>query len=161
MKASVAWLVLLAACGGPPKEEVPPNADSVAAASPSESPADDESPTSAPAPALTGTTWRLVELHGKPAPLGQDGKVATLELTVDGRRASGFAGCNRMSGPFEVRGDSLRLGPLALTRMACAKGMDLEGGYVDALAKTRMFHLSADGLRLLGEGGALARLEAQ
>lgn len=158
MKTSVAWLFLLAGCGGTPREGTPPPADADAA---SATPVAAESSVIRPAPVLTGITWRLAELGGKPAPLGQDGKAVTLELTSDGNRATGFAGCNRMSGTYEVRGDSLRLGPLALTRMACDKGMALEQGYVDVLQKTRAFRLSAQGLELLGESGPLARLEAQ
>jgi heat shock protein HslJ len=157
MKASVAWLFFLGACGGPPKEEAPPpKAD----ASP-EAPASKESSAAGPTAVLAGTIWRLVELGGKPAPGEQDGKSPTLQLGTDGNRASGFAGCNRMSGTWEVRGDSLRLGPFALTRMACFKGMDLEQAYVDALQETRTFRLSAQGLELFGERGPLARLEAQ
>jgi len=156
MKPSVAWLLFLSACGGPAKDEAPPlKADAAA-----ETPASVESSPVNPAPMLTGTTWRLVELGGKPAPWEPDGKAPTLELSTDGNRASGFAGCNRMSGTWEARGDSLRLGPFALTRMACFKGMDLEQAYVDALQKTRTFRLSARGLELLGESGRLARLEA-
>jgi len=130
MKASVAWLFLLGACGGA-------------------------------GPSLAGTSWRLTELGGKPAPVGGNEKPATLELTADGNRAAGFAGCNRMSGTWEARGDSLRLGPFAVTRMMCDKGMDLEQAYLDALQKTRTWRLSAQGLELLGEGGTVARLEAQ
>ena len=112
-------------------------------------------------PALLGTTWRLTELGGKPAPLGQDGKAATLELIAEGNRASGFSGCNRMTGPYELHGDSLRLGPLALTRMACMKGMDLEKQYVETLQRTRAYRQSAAKLELLDSSGILARLEAQ
>ncbi len=112
-------------------------------------------------PMLVGTTWRLTELDGKPAPLGNDGKVATLELTLDGKRVEGFAGCNGIAGTYEVSGDSLRLGPIAMTRMACAKGMELEQGFVAALDQTRAYRLSSRGLDLLGQHGPVARLEAQ
>ncbi len=157
MKASVTWLFFLGACGGSPRDEAPPpKADAAAAAS-----ASAESSAVGPALVLTWTVWRLVELGGKPAPWELDGKPPTLELSRDGNQASGFAGCNRMSGTWELRGDSLRLGPFALTRMACFKGMDLEQAYLDALQNTRTFRLSAQGLELFGERGPLARLEAQ
>lgn len=120
-----------------------------------------EAPATSQGPLLVGTTWRLADLAGKPAPLGQDGKAATLELTIEGKRVVGFAGCNRISGTYTLKGDSLLLGPLALTRMACEKGMDLERGYVAALEHTRTYRLGSQGLELLGDAGPVARLEAQ
>jgi putative lipoprotein len=159
MKASIIWLLAgSVACTGSPKEEEhpPPSADSVSVAA-----AAAESSAAHAVPELIGTTWRLTELGGKPAPLGQDGKAATLELAMEGKRASGFAGCNRMTGAYVLTADSLRLGPFALTRMACVKGMDLEKQYVDALQHTRAYRLSADKLDLLGSDGTVARFEAQ
>ena len=156
MRASIVWLLAGSlACTGSPKEEdhPPQSADSATAAA--------ESSPAPASPVLVGTTWRLTELEGKPAPLGQDGKAATLELAAEGKRATGFAGCNRMTGPYQVTGDSLRLGPFALTRMACMKGMDLEKQYIDALQQTRAYRQSGEKLDLLGPRGTLARLEAQ
>ncbi len=158
MKGTIVWLIAGSiACVGSPKENhPPPSADSVSKAA-----AAAESSAANATPALVGTTWRLTELGGKPAPLGQDGKAATLELIAEGHRASGFAGCNRMTGPYELHGDSLRLGPFALTRMACMKGMDLEKQYVETLQRTRAYRQSAAKLELLDSSGTLARLEAQ
>jgi heat shock protein HslJ len=159
VKASIVCLLAGSmACVGSPKEDQhpPPSADSVTAAA-----AAAESSAAQAAPALVGTTWRLTELAGKPAPLGQDGKAATLELAAEGKRATGFAGCNRMTGAYVLNGDSLRLGPFALTRMACLKGMELEKQYVDALQRTRAYRQSAEKLELLDSSGTLTRLEAQ
>jgi heat shock protein HslJ len=157
VKASIVCLLAGSmACVGSPKEDQhpPPSADSGTATAA-------ESSAAQAAPALVGTTWRLTELAGKPAPLGQDGKAATLELTAGGKRATGFAGCNRMTGAYVLNGDSLQLGPFALTRMACLKGMELEKQYVDALQRTRAYRQSAEKLELLDSSGTLARLEAQ
>jgi heat shock protein HslJ len=146
------FFAVSAACGGAASDN--PTNGAGSSAPPADSGA-------AQQPMLVGTTWRLTELDGKPAALGNDGRAATLELTLEGRRVAGFAGCNRMGGSYEVSGDSLTLGPLALTKMACAKGMELEQGFVAALEQTRAYRLSAQGLELLGERGSLARLEAQ
>lgn len=161
MNASIAWLLLVAglvACGGSPKQDSVPRAGADSVGPPAAAP---DSPSVGPATVLFGTTWRLAELQGKPAPLGQDGKAATLELVTEGKRATGFAGCNRMAGKYELSGDSLRLGPFALTRMACEKGMELEKAYLAALESTRTYRLSPRGLELVGSTGSLARLEAQ
>src|SRR5262245_35076441 len=155
MKASLVWMLAgSVACLGSPKEEEhpPPSADSVNAAA-----AAAESTAAHTTPGLVGTTWRLTELGGKAAPLGQDGKAATLELAAD-KRATGFAGCNRMTGAYELNGDSLRLGPFGLTRMACEKGMDLEKQFVETLQRTRAYRQTAAKLELLDASGTLARL---
>lgn len=152
---SMFWLCVFAAsaaCGGAASGNAAGSADSSAPPSVD---------SAARAPMLVGTTWRLTELDGKPGLLGNDGKAATLELTADGKRVAGFAGCNRMAGTYQLNGDSLRLGPLAMTRMACVKGMELEQGFAAALEQTRAYRISSQVLELLGEHGTLARLEAQ
>lgn len=159
MKPPVTWLFFLAACGGPPRDASPPPKAGGEAAAPAPAPA--ETSAAQPGPSLAGTSWRLTELGGKSIPAGQDGKSPTLDLATDGNRAAGFAGCNRMSGTWEARGDSLRLGPFAVTRMMCDKEMDLEQEYLDALQKTRTYRLSPHGLDLIGESGTVARLEVQ
>lgn len=61
----------------------------------------------------------------------------TLELdsTTGERLASGFAGCNRFSGPYRLHSGVLTLGPLAATRKACGdEARHLERVYLDALA---------------------------
>lgn len=59
------------------------------------------------------------------------------------RQASGFAGCNRFGGPYALKGGNLVLGPLVITRLACAGAHgELEAGYLDALN-----HIGKTGLR--------------
>jgi heat shock protein HslJ len=70
---------------------------------------------------LVGTTWRLESLVDG---LGPDGAVTsvvgepTLEFTEDGE-VRGDTGCNTFSGGYELDDTTLRIGPLATTRMAC------------------------------------------
>jgi heat shock protein HslJ len=61
----------------------------------------------------------------------------TLTFSDADNKVSGFAGCNRLAGTYEAKGDSLRIGPLALTRMACPSGMELETKFGAALDATR------------------------
>lgn len=42
----------------------------------------------------------------------------TVQFSQDGR-VSGSAGCNRFTGDYSIEGQSLRIGPLAVTRRAC------------------------------------------
>ena len=108
--------------------------------------------------ALFGAPWTLVELDGKPPAPGNGGRAPTLELTRDGNRATGFSGCNRMTGSFQLAGDSLTFSRMAMTRMACPQGMDVERDYAAALEATRRYRIERDTLQLLGERGVRARL---
>lgn len=111
--------------------------------------------------AVEGIEWTLVELGGKPAPLGNGGKPATLTLDAGERRASGFAGCNRVAGSYELDARALRFSALFGTKMGCATGMDLELLFTEALEATREYRLAERMLELVGEQGVLARFEAR
>ncbi|WP_116137250.1 META domain-containing protein [Trinickia diaoshuihuensis] len=59
-----------------------------------------------------------------------------LDTTSGQRLASGFAGCNRFSGTYALRGGGLTFGPLATTRKACgADAARLEKAYLDVLQR--------------------------
>jgi heat shock protein HslJ len=45
----------------------------------------------------------------------------TVEFEIGGR-VTGRADCNRLFGPYTATQDSLEIGPLAMTRMACPPG---------------------------------------
>jgi heat shock protein HslJ len=107
------------------------------------------------APTLEGTEWTLVD--GVDAP---HDSVPTLTLT-DGS-ASGFGGCNNFSGGYELDGDSLSIGPLAATLMACEDAKSAaEGAYLPALEAVDSWAiedgelvLSTDGEETLRYGAA-------
>ncbi len=100
---------------------------------------------------LDNTAWQLVgwkNADGTPRAVpGHDGGApVTLDLSAQtGRRiASGFAGCNRYTGPYTLQDGKLGLGPLAATRMACATpGGQFEPAYLDALA-----HIERSGVQM-------------
>lgn len=110
-----------------------------------------------PAGSPVGVEWKLAELNGKPAGNGANGQPATLMLSKDGSRASGYAGCNQFSGSFTLADDALIFGPLALTRMACADGDALESGYTKALAATTSQRVAGGSLTLLAGSTVVAR----
>lgn len=101
------------------------------------------------------TEWRLLGLAWMPA----SGSAPTLRLDSAQRQASGNTGCNSFSGPYELRGDSLRFGALASTRRACLdpQANRQETAFLDALSRTRTWRIAADTLVLSGEHGRLAR----
>ena len=71
-------------------------------------------------PSLAGTAWDLAQY----APAGTaeltpvpEGVTPTAEFTED--QISGSGGCNRFSGGYTTDGDTIEIGPLASTAMAC------------------------------------------
>jgi len=67
---------------------------------------------------LEGVPWRLVSLPGQlPATLETLKQPANVQF--DSGRVTGFNGCNRLSGSYTLSGNSLQLGSLAATSMAC------------------------------------------
>lgn len=108
-------------------------------------------------PLPTGIEWRLVELDGTPAGLGAGARAATLQLTADDTRATGFAGCNQFGGGYTSAVGDLRFTPLVATRMACDAGMELEQRYTAALETVRAYRLDSDTLSLLAGERVVAR----
>jgi heat shock protein HslJ len=151
--------VMLAACSSPRSSGT---ADSVgASASPDTSAIVPESPApAAPATALEGTEWRLVDIGGQPSPAGADStRHPGFTLLAEGRKVQGSAGCNRMSGTYQLEGQKLKFGPLATTRMTCP-AMQTEAAFLKALEATTRYEVSGSSLMLYGADTAVARLEA-
>lgn len=112
---------------------------------------------------LRGTRWRLVELEGAaPAPGASVEREPYLLLETDTTSASGSTGCNRFSGRFTLTGDRLRLGPLAMTRMACLDEAlnRQEQALVRALEATDRSTVEGTTLRLLAGDRVVARFVA-
>lgn len=101
-------------------------------------------------------TWTLVEVNGAAVDSSRSNRTPTLTLEADGR-ASGHAGCNQFGGEYELNGNSLRFGALAMTRMACPGRMDVETAYGAALNATREWRIREGMLELLADDRVLAR----
>jgi heat shock protein HslJ len=96
---------------------------------------------------LAGSEWGI-EGQDKPfIQFGSEGKVA------------GNSGCNRFAGGYETAEDgSIKIGPLAVTRMACPE-MGEEAKFLAALDATRRYERDGTRLSLRGEdGGVLIEL---
>jgi heat shock protein HslJ len=76
-----------------------------------------------------------------------------------GGRVNVQADCNHGSGSFEVNGVQMKLGAVAMTRMACpAGGRDAE--YLGALAQTVSYAFDQEGLVLILANGNSMRFRA-
>ena len=97
-------------------------------------------------PPLEGTEWTLSAGVDAPAD-----SVPT--LTLEDGRASGFGGCNTFTGGYELDGESITIGPLAGTLMACEEPkMDAEAAYLPALEAADAWAVE-DGELVLSTGG--------
>jgi len=104
---------------------------------------------------ITGTRWVLQSLGGKPAGLGAGGRAPDITLQGSESRAAGFAGCNQITGGYTLEGDQLSFGQMAMTRRACADGMELERDFAKALQETKSYRIEDDTLSLRDENGTV------
>ena len=106
--------------------------------------------------ALAGAAWRPVDIAGSAVPAATP---LLIRFDIDGR-LSGHSGCNAFTGRYALDRVNLRIGPLAMTRMACPPAiMRREAAFVTALGGTRLF--LRDGTRLTlkdARGASLLRL---
>lgn len=112
---------------------------------------------------LEGVAWRLTQLEGQPVTVsGQDQRAPFLQFDTQNRRVSGSGGCNRLTGAYQSGPGTLRVGPVASTRMACLdQGTgERETRFFAALEATRGYRIAGRVLTLTGDGGqTLAVLE--
>ena len=111
---------------------------------------------SAPAASLLETYWRAAEIDGKPVTIRPGTRQPHVVLRREGSRISGFAGCNNLTGVFQLDGASLRIGDkLAMTRMACVgEGDKLEAAFTRALTSTASHRIAGTRLELRDASGA-------
>lgn len=108
---------------------------------------------------LESTRWRLTHLDGAPIP-GDLPKEPHLVFDPGTGRVGGSSGCNQVSGTYRIEGDSLALGELLGTLMACERGMDTEQAFLEALEQVQRWSISGTTLELLDSGGrGVARFE--
>lgn len=112
---------------------------------------------------LENTYWKLTELAGKPAFAVPEQREPHIVLQAgDKPSLRGSGGCNRLVGSYRLKGTAIEFGPVASTRMACARGMDQEQDMLEALAAVRMWKIQARQLDLCdADGKLLARFEAR
>ncbi len=111
---------------------------------------------------LENTYWKLVRLGDQPVIVSPGRQEPHLRLVSEGRKAQGFAGCNRLLGAYELEGQKLRFAHLATTRMACPDEMEPEHAFLRALESTARWNILGEHLELYDSGGTLlARFEAR
>ena len=100
---------------------------------------------------LENRPWVLVS--GIAVPLTP--ATASPSATFAEGRVGGSTGCNRFTGPYTLDGDSLEIGQIASTRMACIPPADrVERSYLGALGKAASWRLDGEQLVLADADGA-------
>jgi heat shock protein HslJ len=98
---------------------------------------------------LIGSEWLLEDLAGSGV---IDGIQATLTFPEAGKIA-GNGSCNRFFGSGEISGDTIKLGPLASTRMACPEVvMNQEAKYLAAFQAADRFEWKDPYLLIYSKG---------
>ena len=108
-----------------------------------------------PAASFANTYWKLTELNGNPAELGNSQKELHLITGSNDNHVHGFSGCNRYSGSYTLTGDQLTFGQMISTRMACLSDKNPETAYLQALTNVRRFAIEANTLQLYDDQNRL------
>ncbi|MCX6069250.1 MAG: META domain-containing protein, partial [Chloroflexi bacterium] len=111
------------------------------------------------ASSFEGPTWRLTALGSRDvAGLATDPVTARFEAG----RVSGFSGCNRFTGAYTMDGDSVIVGRLAGTMMACTDPrMALEKAFLGGLTGKLRQAISGDRLTLTPATGEALGFQVQ
>ncbi|MDH4047369.1 MAG: META domain-containing protein [Gammaproteobacteria bacterium] len=82
---------------------------------------------------ITGISWQPLSIGGDPIAVGS---AMRLQFGLDGK-LTGHSGCNGFSGDYSRDAESVEIGPLGATRMACPdRETTLENRFFDALQRT-------------------------
>lgn len=100
--------------------------------------------------------WTLTTLYGEDADTYfKTERKPTIEFSVQEQRLGGFAGCNRYNSTYVIEGESITIGPIVTTRMACPD-MDGETKFIQALSDTSTMSASHKTITFSKEGKVVA-----
>jgi heat shock protein HslJ len=103
-----------------------------------------------PRDTLNGTAWTLTSIDNIPPLEGRKLSIAFAE-----GKLSGSSGCNSYSGSYEINGEKISAGPIAMTLMACVDPgvMDQEQSFLAYLGDLKTFVRSDGQLQLFRSDG--------
>jgi heat shock protein HslJ len=110
---------------------------------------------------LEGQTWLLLEVKGTKVEVPSGERRPFVTFNKAEAQAIGYSGCNNFFGSYELKGETLALGPLGMTRRFCAGAAgNVELAFLQVLGETRGWRIENNMLLLLEGSTVLARLEA-
>lgn len=105
--------------------------------------------------ALEGTRW-VMTVYAVDGSLHDALSTTSVDATFSDGIVSGTGGCNQYNGSYELDGDSLTVGMLASTQMACEQAiMDQELAYMAALQSAASYKISGDVLSIMDSSDAI------
>jgi heat shock protein HslJ len=103
---------------------------------------------------LESTLWYAVYLNDHKVITTSEKATPSIKFDAKAGTVSGSGGCNRFTGKYEsTAAGSLKFGPLASTRMACADTMVTESEFFKALDQVRGYHIDGNVLHFIGAKG--------
>lgn len=98
---------------------------------------------------ITGKTWKLTELNGKPIVLKSQKNNPYFKLNMTEMRYEGNAGCNGLGGTFEIKPDIMRIkfNQGVSTMMAC-EDLEIENLFTKALLTADNYSVNGNTLTL-------------
>lgn len=98
---------------------------------------------------ITGKTWKLTELNGKPIQLKNPKNTPYFKLNMSDMRYEGHAGCNGVGGTFEIKSDVMRIkfNQGMSTMMAC-DDLETEHAFTKALLAADNYSVNGNTLTL-------------
>lgn len=110
---------------------------------------------------LTDTHWRLSEMNGKAVASTGDDKGAYIMLYSKKSQLGGSGGCNEIMGTHKIGKHNVIAFEAAMTKMACAQGMDTEYYISKALSGANRYVINGHNLLLYNDTYLLAVFEAK
>ncbi|WP_455378078.1 META domain-containing protein [Petrachloros mirabilis] len=109
---------------------------------------------------LTGVTWLLMEVSGHPVAAFPQGEHPFILFDREKNQATGYAGCNRFFGGYQLDGGALKFGPIGATKRACPDHEEgIETAFFKVLDATRGWRIVDGTLELMNGDRVLARLQ--
>ena len=123
---------------------------------------DQQCPSTASTATLENTYWKLLSLRGQPVQVAQGQREPHLIFQGPQKRVAGSGGCNRLMGSYVLDGQSLSIGRVAGTMMACAQGGEQERAFLDVLPAVSGWRINGERLELQDATGAtIAEFESR
>lgn len=103
---------------------------------------------------LKGTEWKLETLNGKTVIL-KGGNFVTLNFEASEEKFNGTAVCNKYSGEYVKKEDSLKFTGIGSTKMMCDDNLN-ESDYFTVLGSIDRYRISDGKLRLISKDSTVA-----
>ncbi|BEV06132.1 META domain-containing protein [Chryseobacterium gambrini] len=98
---------------------------------------------------ITGKTWQLTELNGKPIQLKNPQAVPHFMLNTSTMRYEGHGGCNGVGGTFEIKPEAMRIKfNQGMSTMIACDDLETERAFTQALLSADNYSVNGNTLTL-------------